>query len=96
MTARRSRRTMEQIETLLAEFNKGSKTIKEFCLANNVSKGTFHKWQARSKGSALKKPDRPGFARVVVDSSPLTLFAEVNGIRFYQMVSAAYLKELIV
>jgi hypothetical protein len=39
----------------------------------------------------------PGFASVkVVDVSlPPSLFAEVNGIRIYQPVSAAFLKALV-
>lgn len=94
---RRTRRTREQIENLLTEFSKTGETIKQFCQQHNISAGTFHKWQSRHKGKVLKKVNGSGFAAITV--APLStgnLFAEVKGIRIYQPVSAAYIKELLV
>lgn len=91
----RTRRTHQQIRELLAEFSTTGCTVKEFCAAHQISKATFHKWQSGSKVKSTGGP-RAGFAKVVVNSSSANaLFAEVNGIRFYQPVSASYLKELI-
>lgn len=95
ISSRRNRRTREQIENLLAEFSKANQTVKQFCQANNIIAGTFHKWQARSKGKTFRKPGGSGFAPVVVKSSSTGLFAEVKGIRLYQPVSAVFLKELL-
>jgi len=92
---RRSRRTKEQIRGLLSEFRKTELTVKQFCQTHNISTGTFHKWQSRFKNKSLKKVYGSGFAPVVIGSSSPGLFAEIKGIRLYQPVSAAYLKELL-
>jgi len=92
---RRSRRTKEQILSLLSEFSKTGLTVKQFCQAHHISTGTFHKWKAGVNNKPLKKAGGPGFLPVVVGSSSPGLFAEINGIRLYQPVSAAYLKELL-
>lgn len=92
----RTRKTQQQIRDLLAEFDKAGCTIKEFCQLKGVSQGNFHKWKSRRKGIDVQMVRSSGFAKVMVRSSSSEhLFAEVNGIRFYQAVSAAYLKELI-
>ena len=95
INVRRSRRTHEQIQNLLSEFRISGYTVREFCRQHNLSSGTFHKWQSRHKGKPLKKANVSGFASLVIDSSSKGLFAEVKGIRLYQAVSAAYLKELL-
>ena len=92
----RTRRTQQQIIDLLAEFDKADCTVKEFCQLKGISQGNFHKWKSRRKQTGLQKVRSSGFAKVFVNrSSSDHLFAEVNGVRFYQAVSAAYLKELI-
>ncbi len=92
----RPRRTQQQISDLLSEYDKAGCTVKEFCQLKGISQGNFHKWKSRRKETGLRKRGPSGFAKVVVGSSSSDyLFAEVNGIRFYQSVSASYLKELI-
>lgn len=98
----RIRRTRRQIRDLLAEFSQADCTVKEFCSAHHIKPATFHKWQARFKnarrpaGKAIAKKNRRGFSELqVVSSLPHALFAEVSGIRIYQPVTAAYLKELL-
>jgi hypothetical protein len=93
---RRIRRNSNEILKLLDEFEKGQSSVKEFCLMHKIGKATFHKWQSRYKS----KPDQPkpaGFADVQIIAPALkgSLFAEVNGIKIYQPVSASYLKELL-
>ncbi len=93
----RTRRTQGQINELLSEFDKGGCTVKEFCELKGISQGNFHKWKSRRKETGLERERSSAFAKLMVRSSSFDhLFAEVNGIRFYQPVSAAYLKELIV
>lgn len=92
----RNRRTREQVESLLAEFSKSGLRVKEFCSLHQLSVTTFHKWQARHRKKAAPKDSEPAFARVQIAAwSPGALFAEVKGIRLYQPVEAAYLKELL-
>jgi hypothetical protein len=92
---RRNRRTKEQIRDLLAEFRKTDITVKQFCQTHRISTGTFHKWKSGFKNKPFKKEGDSGFAPVVIGSSSPDLFAEIKGIRLYQPVSAAYLKELL-
>ncbi len=95
----RRRRKKEEIPGLLNEFEKRGFTVKEFCEMYNISKATFHKWQSRY-GNKIKQQTRlTGFAKVHIIPSRLnnqaSIFAEVNGIKIYQPVAAAYLKELL-
>jgi hypothetical protein len=60
---------------------------------HNIGKATFHKWQSRYKSKTGKQAEAAGFATLQVSSS-IALFAEVKGIKIYQPVNAAYLKEL--
>lgn len=95
-TRPRTRRTQQQIRDLLAEFDKGSYTVKEFCQLKGLSQGVFHKWKSRWRNIVFQKDKSTGFAKVIVQPTPAgQIFAEVNGVRFYQAVSASYLKELI-
>jgi len=92
----RRRRSHQQIRNLLTEFGKADLTVKEFCLLQHISPGTFHKWQARLKDKEAPQNNRPAFTEVQVSSSSSgALFAEVSGIRIYQPVTASYLKELL-
>ena len=96
----RSRRTTAEILRLLDEFHKGSLGVGEFCKVHGLHPANFHKWRSRHKEKLVKKPAKPsGFAPVKVQpvSTPASssLFAEINGLKLYQPVSASYLKELL-
>jgi predicted acetyltransferase len=95
----RIRRSNEQILHLLEEFKKSGLSVKQFCMTHNLSKGTFHKWQSKNKNNFNRQKRNTGFAEVHVLRSvgpvQTALFAEVNGIKLYQPVAAAYLKELV-
>lgn len=93
---KRSRRTSEEIKALLASFTKSDMGAKAFCKMHGISEGVFYKWKARHLNKPLTK--QPAFvtlqpASVGLHESPL--FAEVKGIKIYQVVSACFLKELI-
>jgi len=84
----------ETIIGLLDEFAKSGLSTKSFCVQNNISPATFHNWKKRYSNPG-KSTDQPGFAALqIAPSADGTLFAEVNGIRIYQPVAAACLKEL--
>ncbi len=95
----RSRRKNDEILGLLNEFEKRGLTVKEFCVMYNISRATFHKWQSRYGNKIRQRAKPTGFAEVHVFPSGLnnqgSIFAEVNGIKIYQPVTAAYLKDLL-
>lgn len=88
----------QQIQCLLQAFEKGDVTVQQFCSTYNISKGTFYKWQSRHKIKATNRGSPENFTSIqIVPSAAQTqaiIFAEVNGIKIYQPVAAAYLKEL--
>jgi hypothetical protein len=91
----RKRRTRQQISALLAKYKSSGLTVTEFCERQQIHKSNLYKWMSRYEAkSRSKKIQRSAFAKVEVTSSESLLFAEVNGIRIYQVVAASYLKEL--
>lgn len=95
----RARRTGEDISVLLEEFDRTKPEVNEFCNRHNISRATFYKWQSRYKRKHQKPSGKAGFARLQVSSAHVnasaSLFADVNGIKIYQRVDAAYLKGLL-
>lgn len=92
------RRSRQEIMSLLDEFTKAGISVEEFCTGHCIGKSTFHKWQSRYNS----KQDQIGsqaFTDIEIISAGIqhcaTLFAEVKGIKIYQAVTAAYLKELL-
>jgi len=79
------------IVKLLQEQSQSGQSIKSFCAIHGIAEGTFHNWKHRYGGEV---DTRPGFATVQIIPEP-GLFAAVGGIKIYQPVSAAYLKELL-
>ena len=93
------KRSRDQILQLLAEYKKSSGlTIKEFCLQNKMSEGTFYSYRSRYQSKSQTK-SKPGcfipIGTPVPKESTSILFEEVKGIRIYQAVPAAYLKALV-
>jgi len=94
-SSRRPRRNSQEISALLAKYNSSGLSVSEFCERHQIHKSNFQKWVSRSKQKSKKKKiRRSAFAKVQVTAPENMLFAEVNGIRIYQPVAAAYLKEL--
>lgn len=92
-TVRRPRRSAADIQNLLAEFQISNQTVTTFCASKSIQTSSFHKWVSRAK---VKQSNRSGFAPVQVSASTASgLFAEVNGIRIFQQVSAEFLKLLL-
>lgn len=79
------------IVNLLQEQSQSGQSIKSFCAAHGIAEGSFHNWRHKYGGEV---GTRSGFAevRVIPEAG---LFAIVGGIKIYQPVSAAYLKELL-
>jgi hypothetical protein len=92
----RYRRSRQEIQDLLDLFAKGNSGVKDFCKQHNISAANFHKWKSRYRTFSNDNA-AAGFATldVLPSLSSASLFAEVKGIRIYQVVSASFLKELL-
>jgi len=85
-------RSQAEIERLLDEQKQSGETIKTFCATHNLPQASFHNWRKKYSQQAKEI----GFAAVQITAPDHSLlFAEVQGIKIYQPVSAAYLKELM-
>jgi hypothetical protein len=54
--SRTARRTRQQIEDLINEFDAGDWNVREFCRHHSIVEGTFHKWKSRVKDHQPAKP----------------------------------------
>jgi transposase-like protein len=86
----------EQKLALIDKFKTAHTSVKEFCRRQGIEEKVFRKWQSRYKDSVKTNA---GFARLQIHTGSTNsagqLFAEVKGIKLYQVVSASYLKELV-
>jgi len=96
------RRSRKQIVKLLKDYqSREGMRVVEFCKLHGLNKSNFYSWQKRYGGKQPQKCEPKGFLSVELTHSPETpgattsLFAEVKGIRLYQVVSADYLKALV-
>jgi len=77
---------------LLELFDSSGLSAKQFCISYGISETVFYKWRGRYRAVEQKND----FIPLQVGPSPSPgLFAEVNGIRIYQAVTASFLKELL-
>jgi hypothetical protein len=87
-------RSKSEIRDLLVQQQQSGLSVKSFCGERSISEGTFHNWKKRYSGEpGMINSD--AFTSIQPDRLPVGLFAEVNGIKLYQPVSAGYLKELV-
>ena len=90
--AKKTRSSSKEIKELLALFDSSGLSAKQFCTNNGIRETAFYKWRGRYRAVEPKSDFIP--LEVASSSSP-GLFAEVNGIRIFQVVSASFLKELL-
>jgi len=93
----RIRRTNQQIMDLLKEFLQSGLSVVEFGSLHNIHPATIGKWKSRYLNTKSDSADSGGFTRISITepSASSVLFAEVNGIKIFQPVSASFLKELL-
>lgn len=94
------RRSEEEIFKAVVEFERTANiSIKEFAKRHQVSKATIYNWQKRYRSKVTGRDELKGFIPISLASGNLehegALFAECAGIKFYQWVEPAYLKELL-
>lgn len=88
-------RSKQEIERLLIEHSRSGLSVKAFCAGLPIAEGTFYHWKKKFSKD-IGASGKAGFAPIeIVPSASNGLFAEVGGIKIYQPVSAAYLKELL-
>lgn len=82
---------------LLKAYQQSGLSIQAFCVEQNIATGNFHRWKKQySQDVKADQPVITGFSSLQIERSPgERLFAEVKGVKLYQPVSAAYLKELV-
>ncbi len=51
----KSRRSQQEIDSLLLKFSESGVTVKHFCSEHHIKPATFHKWQAGRKGNSSVK-----------------------------------------
>jgi len=96
----RGTRTKEDMFGLIARYDKSTTTVKEFCQLQGLTQGIFYYWQKKYHTENSEFGSQSGFIQLQVEAPQQVgvhqgLFAEVRGIRLYQAVPAAYLKELL-
>ncbi|RXK86004.1 IS66 family insertion sequence element accessory protein TnpA [Filimonas effusa] len=89
---RRQFRSRSVILNLLEAYHQSGLSIKSFCAERSIPQGSFHNWRKRYEKESKSGSD--SFTRLQLSVAATGLFAEVNGIKLYQPVSPAYLKEL--
>lgn len=89
------RRTTEQIESLINDYESSGLSANDFCKLHQIKKVYLTRWIKRYRKNKAPK----GFVAVRASSQRVdrkeVLFAEYQGIRFYQPVEAAYFKALL-
>lgn len=86
----------QMITALVSEYEKGNRTIKEYCSDKGIKRTTFYYWLSKQKNNKQSKPG-PAFVPVTIKEGVLEekVFAEYKGLRLYQPVSVEFLKALI-
>ena len=95
-----SRQSKTQMLEMLDEYDKSKgMTIKDFCKLRQISEGSFYTARKRHRARVSSKKQSSGFIAITSTAfkEPAgSLFAEVNGIKLYQVVPAEYLKALAI
>ena len=97
-----SRTSNKEVIRMLEDFERSKNvSVKEFCEMHEITAGTFREWHYIYENRHQLGVEPGGFVSLEVtagestQSNPSLLFAEVQGIRFYQKVSPDYLKALL-
>lgn len=91
---RRVFRSKPAILELLQQQQQSGLSIQTFCTQHSIPSGSFHNWK-KKYGTGDILSTAPSFSPLQIKATTQQLFAEVNGIKLYQPVSAGYLKELV-
>jgi transposase-like protein len=92
-----ARHSGQTISSIIAEYKKGQRTVKEFCSDKGIKTGTFYCWLSKQRKSNKLPNSSPAFVSVKIkEEQPQgNVFAEYKGLRFYQPMSVEFFKALI-
>lgn len=92
-----ARHSNQTISSIIAEYKKGQRTVKEFCTDKGINTGTFYCWLSKQRKNNKLPNSRPAFVSVKIkDEQPQeNVFAEYKGLKFYQPMSVEFFKALI-
>ena len=94
----------EEMFAMFAKYERSTMRVKEICALYNLAQGSYYYWLKKYKASrgAGDTSEKGVFTVLQIEpdfSSPPphrgALFAEYREVKFYQEVSAIFLKELI-
>lgn len=90
-------RSKTVILDLLKAHQQSGLSIQAFCVEQNIATGNFRRWKKQySQEDIAGQSVVAGFSNLQIEQpTAVALFAEVKGIKLYQPVSAAFLKELV-
>jgi hypothetical protein len=91
---RRLFRSKSAILELLRDQQQSGLNIQAFCVQHSIPSGSFHNWKKKYSVSVGQSAGQSFTSLQIKAETSQQLFAEVNGIKLYQPVSAGYLKEL--
>ncbi len=94
-TLKRTRRTSAEIKKLLEAFTQSRMSTKDFCALHNFSQAVFYKWRSRHSAAPAAHHNFVQLQPSPELQNEPALFAELRGIKIYQPVTAAYLKQLL-
>jgi len=100
VSTERPTHTEQKMFSLITEQQSSHMTVKAFCALHNVSEARYYYWRKRYRSkqeSGVQQNE--SFDLLQVNETRVNalpgLFAEVNGIKLYREVPAAYLKALL-
>lgn len=100
---KRSRCSEKKIRALLEKYNAQDKlSVRKFSKKHKIHRATFYNWLKTYSNKNAPNKEQKTFVPIEVRSTTVpvvsdipALFAEVNGIRLYHLVSPDYLKALL-
>ena len=92
---RPGRPSEQKILAMIEEYEQSGYSVVDYCQINELNESTFSSWLARFRGKGNPKGFIPVSISPGIGEQEAPIFAEYRGIRFYQWVEPAYLKELL-
>lgn len=85
----------QAILEMITEFETSGFSVFEYCEYKGLNESTFSNWLGKHRNKEEKSVSPFVPLSVPNEEASASLFAEFRGLRLYQCVEAAYLKELI-
>jgi hypothetical protein len=95
-----SKRTAQEMFSLIQEQQAGELPVKAFCELKNLSEARYYYWRKKymNDGASATEPNTEKFNLLqleIDEQNNAPLFAEYKGLKLYREVPVSYLKELM-